>query len=173
MLKDFDKIIIQVPRDAVETEDLDFMLNTLSHLLENQESVKRLRNSLTICFDGYNTDPRDVFEILEIRQYMRAVTQKFPYWFYFCSIEDHTLWLVLLCHCRMSKPTPGNYQFNHDDAYEIMSFLFHHLNQLFIDFKLDETEINGISKKIGEYYSSRRIPSYGPKENPGGEFNMN
>jgi hypothetical protein len=157
--KDIDKIVIQVPRWAVEKKNFDFMLDTLYDLIEDEDSIKRFKNSLTIGFDGYDKDSRDLWEIKEVREYIRGITLKFPHWFYFCSIEDHSLWLILLAQCRLTKIGPGNFKYNSKDASGVKEFLFQSLNDLFKTHNLETEELEIIPKQIENYYSAGKIPT--------------
>lgn len=157
--KDIDKIVIQVPKWAVEEKNFDFVLDTLYDFIEDGNSIKRFKNSLTIGFDGYDKDPRDLWEIEEVREYIRCVTLKFPYWFYFFCTEDHSLWLILLAQCRLTKIGPGNFKYNPKDASGVKEFLFQSQNDLFKIHNLETEELEIIQKQIENYYSAGKIPT--------------
>lgn len=156
---DFDAIVILVPRRVVEDLDLDFMLISLQDLTKDIETIRKSKNKVTIGFDGFDDDPREAFEIHEIRDYLKALTIKFPYWFYFCSKCDHTLWVLLLSQCRYKKYGPGGAKVEIEDLKEMMKFLFINLNDFYEKYNLSEFELESLSKEIGEYFANQKIPS--------------
>lgn len=157
--KDFDCIVILIPRSVVEQQDLDFTLSGLDKLLVDEETIRKSKNKLTLGIDGYDDDPREVYEIQEIRDYIQAITVKFPYWFYFCSTKDHSLWIILLAHCRFRKFGPGAAKIETGDAGKIMASLFRNLNDFYRKYNLDESELALISREVGEYFASHKIPT--------------
>lgn len=48
------------------------------------------KNSLSVEFWGYDYDEREVFEIPEIRMFIREVYNQIPELFYFLSIDNYT-----------------------------------------------------------------------------------
>jgi len=157
--KDFDCIVIFIPKSVVEQQDLDFTISGLEKLLVDEETIRKSKNKLTVGFDGYDDDPRELYEIDEVRDYIQSITVKFPYWFYFCSTRDHSLWIILLAHCRLRKFGPGAAKIETDDAAKIMSYLFSNLNDFYRKHSLDESELVLTSKEVGEYFASHKIPS--------------
>ncbi len=157
--KDFDCIVILIPKSVVEQQDLDFTLSGLDKLLVDEETIRKSKNKLTVGFDGYDDDPRELYEIDEVKDYIRAITVKFPYWFYFFSTKDHSLWVILLAHCRFRKFGPGGAKIENEDARKIMGYLFSKLNDFYRKHNLDESELALISRGVGEYFASHKIPS--------------
>ncbi len=157
--KDFDCIVILIPKSVVEQQDLEFTMSGLDKLLVDEETIRKSKNKLTVGFDGYDDDPREIFEIDEIRDYLQAVTKKFPYWFYFCSKSEHTLWAILTAHCRFRKFGPGGAKVDIEDFKQIMSFLFIKLNEFYREHNLDENDLVSLSKEIEEYFSTQQMPT--------------
>lgn len=46
-------------------------------------------------FDGWDEDPRELYEIPEVRTYFRALAGQWNYWFHFVSKESETLTMLL------------------------------------------------------------------------------
>jgi len=157
--KDFDCIVILIPKSVVEQQDLDFTISGLEKLLVDEETIRKSKNKLTVGFDGYDDDPRELYEIDEVKDYIQAITVKFPYWLYFCSTKDHSLWIILMAHCRFRKFGPGAAKVETEDARKIMAYLFSNLNEFFNKHNLGESELKSLTKEVGEYFASHKIPS--------------
>ena len=156
---DFDCIVFLIPKRVVEEQDLDFMLSVLNKLLVDKHTIRKSKDKVTVGFDGYDDDPREVYEIDPIRDYLQAVTLKFPYWYYFCSKSEHSLWIILMCHCRFRKFGPGAAKVETEDFRKIMASLFINLNEFFEKYNLGEDELKSLSAQIGEYFANQQMPS--------------
>ncbi|MHB8523142.1 MAG: chlororespiratory reduction 6 domain-containing protein [Limisphaerales bacterium] len=131
------KAIFEVPYEDILSGNTDTVLSALRGFLTNRERVVRGRNKITLLFAGYDDDPRDVYNIPEIRRYAKALDEQFPYWFYFADLDQGTLKVLALCLCRIVK-VPGGSTSNGED---LKTFLLSHivaLNQLCATFALPE-----------------------------------
>lgn len=72
---------------------------------------------------GYDRDPRELYEVLEVRTYIAELDRRFPYWFYFLSLKGGNLELISFCVCGITKSGPG---LVHYDPGELSKFLLHH-----------------------------------------------
>ena len=156
---DFDCIVIFIPKSVIEQQDLDFTLSGLENLLVDDETIRKSKGKVVIGFDGYDDDTRELYEIDEVRDYIQALTLKFPYWFYFCNTNDHSLWIILLAHCKFRKSGPGIANIVNKDAEEIYSALLASLLNFYKKHNIDESEFAVLSKEVGEYFASQRIPT--------------
>jgi hypothetical protein len=132
-------LIFEVSYEDIESGDITTVLTALRGFLESRNTVVGGKRRVTVLFEGYDDDPRDVYDIPEIRRYAKALDDAFPYWFYFASLHDgSTLQVFALCLCRVIKAGGGSKP--HTDDYK--TFLFLHiaaLNELCERFKLGDT----------------------------------
>ncbi len=47
--------------------------------------------------DGYDDDPRELWDIAEVRAFYQKLDEKFPYWFWFCDKRDVSLKVISDC----------------------------------------------------------------------------
>lgn len=85
-----------VSREEVESGDTAGTCGVLRKLLDSQAAI-RFFERVDLAFDGYNEDPRELFEILEVRQYVHKLDEEFPYWLYFLSKRRRGLLCIVLC----------------------------------------------------------------------------
>jgi hypothetical protein len=68
-----DSIVLVASRDEVERIDLSRCLQVLDSLIESRERAMRFRDQMVFTVDGYNDDPRELFEIPEVRTFIREL----------------------------------------------------------------------------------------------------
>lgn len=54
---------------------------------------------MSLSFHGYDTDPRPLWEINDVRQFVQELDEAFPEWLYFADFDVPwfpTIWLCLL-----------------------------------------------------------------------------
>lgn len=96
-LNEFDFLGIIISRDEVESGNINFALSTLRKLLENPEVASKFQENVDISFQGYENDSRELFEIPEVRDFVYALDNEFPYWLYFLS--KYYLGLTCIIYC--------------------------------------------------------------------------
>ena len=69
---------VAVSRSDVENGDISATLGTLSGLLDTDATVRRFRGRVNVSFDGFNDDPREIYEIPEIRRFCPELDARFP-----------------------------------------------------------------------------------------------
>jgi len=67
--------------------------------MKNTMSFKGSNEKLNICFSGYDDDPREIYNIPEIREYMKKLVTTKPYLPYFLTKEKNTRVLIMSCIC--------------------------------------------------------------------------
>ena len=76
-------LVVIVRRHDVEAGNTASTLRVLSRLLAGVATVREYRERVDIAFQGYDTDSRELFEIPEVRRFVAALDDSFPYWLYF------------------------------------------------------------------------------------------
>jgi hypothetical protein len=143
-----DGLVLHASRSEVEARDIDHASTALDNLL-NPEVAHRLKGRLIFEIRGYEDDPRDLYEIPEVRAWMHALDQIFPYLFYFMDVGPRsTLSFVAFSLCEWEK-VPNGKQIPPD---ELQRFLIFHFGAMSL-----------LSKRLGESSSEndRRILEIG------------
>ena len=141
---------VVVSRSDVENKDISATLGTLAGLLDADATVRRFQGRVNVSFDGFNDDPREIYEMPEIRDFCADLDAHFPYWLYFLSTEDSSLKMMTFCLCRVEKQGPGLVLLNNTDLGQFLYSHFAAMNELFHRHSLDEAtnrEISGIVLK--------------------------
>jgi hypothetical protein len=147
-----DWIGVVVSRQEVESQDIAPALRVLQSALYDAETVRMFQGQVGIAFHGYDSDPRELYQIREVCQFLRALDSQFPYWFYFLSTDDEALRMIAFCLCRTREIDPG---LAYVDPQELRTFIESHfaaINDLFDEFHLDEHISEEICGLVGNYF---------------------
>jgi hypothetical protein len=88
--------LIVIPKEDIENLEYAKITNIIKHLSKNSKVLKEKCQSMDICFYGYDDDPRELFEIKEVMQWMKnSIDHKIP-WFYFLSTITKNAAMILL-----------------------------------------------------------------------------
>ena len=56
-----------------------------------------MMGSLVFGVDGYDSDPRELHVIPEVRRFYAAFHEAWPYWLYFCNLDQDGLKMIVCC----------------------------------------------------------------------------
>jgi len=100
-------VILLFSRSQVETCDVDEPLQLLRRLTEGRQTAIDFCGRISLVVDGYNDDPRELFEVPQVRAYIRRLDQAWPYWIFFLSQVDESIKLLESCLCETIEVVPG------------------------------------------------------------------
>ena len=92
-------VVLVISRRQVETGDIASVLTELKPFLATREDAWLYRGQMALVVDGYNEDPRELVDIAEVRAFLQALEQAWPYWAYFFNQVDDSLIIFLSCLC--------------------------------------------------------------------------
>jgi hypothetical protein len=93
-----DLIFYQFSRSKVERLDFSHFLSL--HAPEKLPTGRRLRammGSMVMVIEGYDFDPREIHTIPEVRRFYSAFHEAWPYWLYFCNLDQDALKMMVFC----------------------------------------------------------------------------
>ena len=147
-----DWLRVVVDRSQVEDVDVSRTAVTLSRVLVDRNTVEQYQGRVDMAFFGYSNDPRELYDIPEVRHFCSKLDEVFPYWFYFLSTEGVTLGVIASCLCSVTQLRPGIVSFD-TDLLEFMTRSYEALNWLLDNYSLDESHRVEISGNVAEYFS--------------------
>ncbi|WP_198015848.1 hypothetical protein [Paenibacillus sp. HW567] len=84
--------VLNVSREDVEQGRLERYLREFK-----KYEKKRLRGKVTLIFDGYGQDPREIYQIREITNWIDRLMKNIPHLFYFLSRENYSMRIAFFC----------------------------------------------------------------------------
>jgi hypothetical protein len=94
--RDFDLVVV-IDRAEVEVGDTAPAMSTLSKLLSSVQTIRSFQNGVDVAFHGYDSDPRELFDITEVREFVYELDLLFPYWLYFLRKTGNGLQALAFC----------------------------------------------------------------------------
>ena len=84
----------KIAKEEIETQNIE-RINKVMKIL--RKDLKHTYNTLMIMFDGYNDDSREIYEIQEIRNYVRKTFNENKDLFYYLTDIDNNNKILLAC----------------------------------------------------------------------------
>lgn len=89
-----DITMLGVDREAVERGHLQAYLREFEKLAKKKSAF---RSRIILTFNDYDFDPREVYQIQEIRKWTSRLLTNVPHLFYFLSSEGYCIRIFFLC----------------------------------------------------------------------------
>jgi hypothetical protein len=89
--------MMAVTKEMIDENDTDSLLNILVDCYSSKDAARANFESFSIYVDGYNDDPRDLWEIPEVKEYFRNIDARFPYWLFFFDKANPSVLVILEC----------------------------------------------------------------------------
>lgn len=143
-----DYFAFSIPKEDVLSCSMNHILSVIKKLTKNRELLLSKRNTVEIFFPEYDNDPREVYEISEIRRWISASIEMGIPWFYFVNTKGRatSLKLLLFCACNIEvKEVRNDGHFLETEADERAKWLAKNFDNLNIF-----TERNNISVEINK-----------------------
>ncbi len=91
-------IVYQFSRDKVERGDFAaFLAQFGEERLPSGPALANLLGGFAFAVDGYNDDSREIYAIPEVRKFYAAFHRAWPYWLYFCDLNQDSLKTMVMC----------------------------------------------------------------------------
>lgn len=114
LLFGFEAIVFMIDRESVEKKDLSTVMHFVRRLTASMELALHCQGKIAFGFAGYDDDPRELFEIDDVRWYVAVLDHNFNELFFFLPYEEPAtaLWLFAFCIAGVcwegERSTPGN-----------------------------------------------------------------
>jgi hypothetical protein len=95
---DCDFLTVIISRQQVEAGNISEPLGVLRQLLHREAAIKFCER-VEIGVAGFDDDPRELYEIEEVRSFVYKLDSEFPYWLYFLTKRGTGLSFILSCFC--------------------------------------------------------------------------
>jgi hypothetical protein len=141
-------IYLVFSREQIEAHDISEPLQVLRQLAGNPEKGLAACGRISLVIDGYNSDPRELFEVPEVRGYIKALDDMWPYWFYFLSQADDSIKIVESCLCESIEVIPGVTSIDNEQLDVYLTRHFSAMNHYCEALNLPESRIEELSEGI-------------------------
>ncbi|HBH7876396.1 TPA: DUF91 domain-containing protein [Vibrio parahaemolyticus] len=103
------ELSITITRHEVESRDITNSMTKLACLMTSKNLAQKMRRKVEISFDGYSFDPRNLYDIEDVRHYVESLSREFPYLFYFARLDSiyAPLRVIAACHVASEQMSSG------------------------------------------------------------------
>ena len=141
-------VFLVFSREQITAMDLHEPLMALRQLAGDPVKATLACGRISLIIDGYDTDPRELFEISEVRRYIQQMDALWPYWFFFLSQADDSIKIVESCLCDSIEVVPGVTSIDTEQLNRCLTRHFSALNNYCESLNLPESKIEEISEGI-------------------------
>lgn len=143
------KIVIN--RDEIERLDMEPCKQVFKTILQNPFSFYE---NVEIFVRGYEYDERELFEIPEVKCFIREIDKFFPYWTFF--INKNTSCLRWITYCLMDNVVfyrqISKVQLDGQEMGNLLIKFFNAQNQLFNVLNLSDEQNDELSDRVVQYF---------------------
>src|ERR1017187_1398584 len=154
-----DIILYQFSRAKVECGDFSHFLSLYApDKLPSGRRLRQMMNCFVFCIEGWDSDPREIHTVPEIRHFYSTFHDAWPHWLFFCNLDVDTLRAMMMC----CLPELNTLQVDGQtrvavtcDPMEILNFLkrdFVAMNLMCERAEMFEERIYGRTKALFEYF---------------------
>ena len=119
---------------SIAAGDIAEVLSSLKSLSGDRASAMSAEGAVTLVFNGYDDDPRELESVPEVREWFAKLFEAWPYWSFFARRIDQTVPLVitLLLPGETVAGEPGmvGWDFDLDELKSLLFKMFGYQNEL-------------------------------------------
>lgn len=139
---DADFIVVEFGRKQVEAGLTGDAVDRLMLLSDSLEYVNKFKSEITFSFAGYDSDKREIYEIPECVNFLRKVTENWPYWLHFAETRANTVKMLVLMLSGSTvverKDGMVGSTVNAEEFGNVLNRLFHGMNELHETYGISE-----------------------------------
>lgn len=109
LANEVDVLVFVIDREDVEREDISNTVAFFQRLQVSSKLTRKTQRKVELRFAGYDDDARELWEVPEVRTWMRRLDQDVKYWFWFLNTlpASHGLLVVLFSLSSVTARGPG------------------------------------------------------------------
>ncbi len=128
-----------IDREEVESLDVSTIRGFFDRILRTKELAAHCQGKVEISFHGYDEDPRELFEVAEMRRYVPVLVNMLPELFFFAYTGERAVTLKVIALClslndiKSRKPNKENkirVEFSTKEVAELLGSHFSGLNKI-------------------------------------------
>ncbi len=155
-------VVLPLRREHLRAGDTKPLLEFLNLLLADAETVRAFRGRIGFDLEGFEDERREPEELPELRNYFRAISNEFPYWFWFMETRSPCLKLLFYCLCSAEWRTDIGSEhvlrkFSSDDLERFMTKYTGAVDELKHRSGLSDAEVAIRIKQVNDYYKKQGI----------------
>lgn len=145
--------IIVITREEVEAREVSSVLESLYSMIKSPQRALSLFERIDVAFHGYNETTEELFEIENVREYVRTLDEQFPYWLYFLSKSGTGLQCIAHCFLPPFLTPKGKQKYFPERLNDLLTKRwFPAMNQICEWTGFTEDQIESLSDRSVDYF---------------------
>jgi hypothetical protein len=145
-------ICIGIKRDSINTQNISGVLKFAKLFASTAQNAWNSRGSVRLVFSGYADDSRELWEIPEVRAYVKKLVAAWPEWMFFLDTSDQTLQVCFMCLAQMARTADSSKQRIVGLTPEVLTDGFDGINQICDKYHFSDEVCEIASKKIADCF---------------------
>ncbi|EGQ9976172.1 DUF4365 and DUF1817 domain-containing protein [Vibrio vulnificus] len=104
-LKSTEFVHYAIAKEHIESRNFKPLKEFIDRILKNDELAMSLQGKIEVTVSGYEGDKRELWEIKDVRKWVKKAEPKIKYWFYFCANKNKTETLTWVLGCLTKTTT--------------------------------------------------------------------
>lgn len=144
--------IIVITKAEIAAKDTASVLEVLSSLMQSPGHALTLCEQVDIVFHGYDEIGHELFEMPQVRDYVRMLDEIFPYWLYFLTKSGTGLQCIAYCFLPPSLTPEGKQKHFPLHLNHLLKRWFSAMNQVCEWTNFSEEQIELLSNRSLRYF---------------------
>jgi len=123
-------VYLVLSRQQVESGDTQEPMSFLQLIIASPDHALEFMGRVSLIVDGYNDDARELFEVPEVRRYVKVLDDQWANWFFFLSQADDSIKILESCLCDTIEVIPGVASIDLEQMERYLTRHFSALNRL-------------------------------------------
>ena len=149
-------VYLIVRRAQVETGEAAQPLRWLRSLSSDPRAARAFMGRVRVIVEGYDDDPRELFEIPQVRAFVATLDDAWPYWFFFLS-QDDSIKLIESCLCETIEVVPGVASFDFEQLERYLARHFTAFHRLCEAVNLPPETAEAVSEEIIRLFQNASV----------------
>ena len=146
-------IVLRFDRVEIKANTINDVLDRLCVLSNSGDAVRRMASSAMLEIEGYDTDPRELYEIPECRQFFAKLANEWKGWLHFLEKDGDTVgtFFAFLADLKTEQRNEKTTFFHFrdlDQLENVMKRQFEHMNELYLQHGLSDDECRIMTTKV-------------------------
>jgi hypothetical protein len=154
-----DPVVFVITRQQIDDMDVESSLDFLRSLvpIEHPEHAWAYKGRLSLMISGFDSDPRELYEISEVCHYLRALDAEWPFWLFFFNQVDESIKVVAMCLASTIEIAPGAADIDSEGLKHFLERGFSAVNYLFDTYGFPESENEVLSMGVTQILENSMI----------------
>lgn len=146
-----DRLHYAIDREDIENKNFSNVVEFIDSHFQNRETLLASIEKVEFSIIGYDEDPRELWEIEDVRSFLAELDGKRPYWLFFQPPESAWVQVLFICICEIELVHGGFQLVNPErDIKKITDKWFSALNEISHKFAISYELNRKLSERLAE-----------------------